>query len=80
MDLQSRKIAFVQDFLNIQNEDLLAYLEKVLNEGKKLLIKDKLQPMTLEEFFYRIEQSMKDAQDGKLTEANNLINEIQEWS
>lgn len=28
MDLQSRKIAFVQELLNIQNEDLLAYLEK----------------------------------------------------
>ena len=61
MDLQSRKIAFVQDFLNIQNEYLLAYLEKILEEGKNLLERESVKPMTLEDFFYRIDLSMKDA-------------------
>ena len=76
MDIQSRKIAFVQEFLNVQNEDLLAYLEKILDEGKKLLLKDKVQPMTIEEFYKRIDQSMKDAKNGRLTEVNILMEEI----
>ena len=80
MDLQSRKIAFVQEFLNVQNEDLLAYLEKILDEGKKLLLKDKVQPMTIEEFHKRIDQSMKDAKNGRLTEVNILMEEILKWN
>ena len=80
MDIQSRKIAFVQEFLNVQNEDLLAYLEKILDEGKKLLLKDKIQPMTIEEFYKRIDQSMKDSKNGRLTEVNILMEEILKWN
>jgi len=80
MDLQSRKIAFVQEFLNVQNEDLLAYLEKILDEGKKLLLKDNVQPMTIEEFYKRIDQSMKDAKNGRLTEVNILMEKILKWN
>jgi len=80
MDLQSRKIAFVQEFLKVQNEDLVAYLEKILDEGKKLFIKNNIQPMSIEEFNNRIDQSIKDSQDKKLTEVNILIEEILKWS
>ncbi|OQX97248.1 MAG: hypothetical protein B6I20_13045 [Bacteroidetes bacterium 4572_117] len=80
MDLQSRKIAFVQEFLKIQNEDLVAYLEKTLDESKKIFIKSNLQPMSIEEFNNRIDQSMKNSQDEKLTEMNILFEEIQKWS
>ncbi|PJJ10378.1 hypothetical protein CLU83_3787 [Flavobacterium sp. 1] len=31
MDLQTRKIAFVQEFLSIESEEIVSRLEKLLN-------------------------------------------------
>lgn len=39
-----------------------------------------LQPMTKKEFNKRIDKSMKDSKEGKLTEANDLMAEIEKWS
>lgn len=36
--------------------------------------------MTIEEFYKRIDQSMKDAKNGKLTEGNILMEEILKWN
>ena len=34
MDLQSRKILFIQEFLKLQNEEVLKYLEEMLHQKK----------------------------------------------
>lgn len=34
MDLQTRKITFVQEFLKIQSEEVIIRLEKLLEKGK----------------------------------------------
>jgi len=34
MDLQSRKILFIQEFLKLQNEEVVKYLEEVLHQKK----------------------------------------------
>lgn len=35
MDLQSRKISFVQEFLKLQDEEIVVHLEEVLHQKKK---------------------------------------------
>ncbi len=50
MDLQLRKIAFVQEFLRVNNEKVVDRLEKLLTSEKKKLYKKDLSPFTLAEF------------------------------
>jgi len=80
MDLNARKTEFIQEFLKLQNEEAIGRLEKVLKKERKLTGGKVLQPMSKKEFHSRIDQSMKDSKEGKLTEADDLLAEIEKWS
>lgn len=77
MDLQSRKIAFVQEFLSIESEEIISRLENLLR-SKKAITKDS-QPMTIAELNRRIDQSEQDSINGRLTEMNDFLAEIEKW-
>jgi hypothetical protein len=80
MDLQTRKIAFVQEFLSIQSEEIVSRLEKSL-KNEKIEIKDKsFKPMTTEELNRRIDQSEQDSINGRLTESKDLLKKIKKWT
>jgi hypothetical protein len=79
MDLQTRKIAFVQEFLSIENEEAISRLENFLKKEKKKNFDKELRPMTMEEFNSRINQSMEDSINGRLTESKDLLKEIEKW-
>ncbi len=79
MELEARKIEFIQEFLKLQSEEAISRLEKVLRKEKEMnRIKD-LEPMTFDHFNKRIDKSMKDSREGKLTEANDLMSEVEKW-
>ena len=80
MDLNARKTEFIQEFLKLQSEEAIARLEKVLKKERKLNRNKDLQPMSKKEFHSRIDQSMEDSKEGKLTEADDLLAEIEKWS
>lgn len=69
MDLQTRKIEFVQEFLKIQSEDLIAQFETML----KKKIQNKLKPMSLIELNSRIDQSENDFKNGKIKTSAELL-------
>ncbi len=79
MDLQSRKIEFVQEFLKLQSEEAISRLEKLLRMEKKW-DEDGLEPMTVKELNERIDKSMKDSKNGRLTEVDQLLAEIDKWT
>ena len=79
MDLQTRKIEFVQEFLKLQSERTIILLEKLLKKEVEKKVQD-IQPMTIQQFQERIRKSRLDVESGKITEANDLISEIQKWS
>jgi len=80
MDLQSRKIEFIQEFLKVQSEEVISLLESILRKGKNNSEQDGLKPMTIEEFNLRIDKSMEDSKNGKLIEASKLKAKIEKWS
>jgi len=80
MDLQTRKISFVQEFLNLQSEEIILLFEKLLRKEKKKISAKELKPMTLEEFNERIDISLEDSRKGRLTESGKLLSEIEKWS
>jgi hypothetical protein len=78
MDIQTRKIEFVKEFLKLQNEELLVRLEKLLGSEKTQKVND-FQPMTIDEFNERIDQSMEDSKNERLIKSTDLIAEIKKW-
>jgi hypothetical protein len=79
MDIQTRKIVFVQEFLKLQNEDLISEFEKLMNSAINLQNSILLQPMSIEELNIRIDKSINDSLNEQLTESKNLLIEIEKW-
>ncbi|MDO6745465.1 hypothetical protein Q4553_12865 [Tenacibaculum soleae] len=80
MDIQSRKIEFMQEFLKIQSEEVISKLENILRKGKSNAENIDFNPMSIEEFNLRIDKSMNDSKNGKLIEANELKAKMEQWS
>ena len=78
MDLQTRKLNFIQNFLKLESEKAISHLEKLLQEETQN--NSELKPMTMKEFQKRIDQSTKDSQNERMTESSKLISEIEKWS
>lgn len=80
MNLEARKISFVQEFLRIDNERIIETLEKLLQKKKLESFEQNLKPMSLKQFNDEIDLSLDDEENDRLIEANDLKNEIQKWS
>lgn len=79
MELEARKIKFVRDFLDIEKEESLLRFEKLLEEEKQSLSQEMFSPMSIEEFNDRIDESIRDSKEGRLTEASDLKARIAKW-
>ena len=62
MDIQTRKIEFVQAFLKLQSEEMISLFESILKSGNK----DDFHPMSIDELNKRIDKSEKDFETGKV--------------
>ena len=80
MDLEARKITFVQEFLRLQNEDIVIGLEKLLRKRKTELIEKNFKPMSMEQYNSEIDQAMDDSKNGRIIKATDLKAKIQKWS
>ena len=79
MDLETRKISFIQEFLAIQNEEIVIRLENFLKKEKKNNLDRVFRPMTMEAFQDRINKSMEDSKNGRVTEMGDFLAEIEKW-
>jgi len=80
MDLKSRKIEFVQEFIKLQSEEAISRFEKLLKKEKKKVNNSDFEPMAVEEFNERIDKSMKDSKADRVTEVNDLLAKIKTWN
>ena len=79
MDIQARKIHFVQEFLRVADEEIVTKLERVLRIERKKKLEEELSPMTMKEFNEIIDKSEDDFKNERVTEARNLLNQIDKW-
>lgn len=79
MDLQTRKIQFIQRVLRIQNENILEKLEKLLHQEREKLIEKDLEPMSIEEFNSLVDAAEEDDKNGQLYNAVGILNDIDRW-
>ncbi|HLW33870.1 hypothetical protein [Aequorivita viscosa] len=80
MNLEARKIEFVQEFLKIQSEEVVSKLEKLLRKESTSLTNNQFEPMTMEDFNDRIDKSMEDSKNGRIIKAVDLKVKIDKWN
>jgi hypothetical protein len=79
MDIQTRKINFVQEFLRLRNIKLIEKLEKVLLEDKAKDYEANLKPMSVDNFNKMIDKSIDDAKQGNVVNARELKESVKKW-
>jgi len=79
MDIQARKIHFVQEFLRVADDELVTKLERLLRIERKKKLEEELSPMTMKKFNEIIDKSEDDFKNERVTEALNLLNQIDTW-
>ena len=72
MDLQTRKIEFIKEFLAIQSEEAIARLEELLSTERKTTaqLDDSMSSVELNN---RVEQSEKDFKNNRFKSADDLL-------
>lgn len=71
MNLEARKIEFIQEFLQPQSLETISKLEKILLNEKS--INQVFEPMTQEELDNRIEQSESDFENNRFKYSSQLL-------
>ena len=77
MNIEARKIEFVQEFLKLQSEEAISRLENILRNEKKTSDKRLLKPMTQDELIERIEQSESDFKNNRFKSSSELLAKYQ---
>lgn len=74
MDIDARKISFIQKFTRLQNEDSLKMFELLLE-----IENQNLQPMTHEEYKSQVKEGLEDYKAGRTTSTENFQKEVKNW-
>jgi hypothetical protein len=79
MDIQTRKINFVQEFLRLRNTKLIEKLERILLEDKAKYYEANLEPMSIDNFNKMIDKSIEDTKQGNVMNARELKESVKKW-
>ena len=79
MDIQTRKINFVQEFLRLRNIKLIEKLEKILLEDKAKDYEANLKPLSIDNFNKMVDKSIEDAAQGNVVSARDLKESVKKW-
>ena len=79
MDLQARKITFVQEFLRLESEEIVNGLEDLLRKKKAEQYKQQLEPMSADQLNDEIDQAMLDSNEDRITSATELRKKVKQW-
>ena len=77
MNIETRKIEFVQAFLNLQSEELISQFEKLLKKTKQT--EKELKPFNVEELHERIAKSEDDFENGRFKTQEELEKISSNW-
>jgi seryl-tRNA(Sec) selenium transferase len=72
MNIESRKLLFIQEFLRVKNEEIIIGLEKTLKQWKSKQYEKELRPMSLEQFNDEIDQALTDSREDNVIKATEL--------
>jgi len=73
MNLETRKLSFIQEILRIQSEKTISRLEIILRKEKKTSDKQIFEPMTQNELDNRIDKSESDFRNNRFKSSSKLL-------
>jgi len=79
MDLQVRKIHFVQEFLRLNNDGIVVKLENLLKHEKSKLYAENPEPFTLAQLNEIIDSAEEDAKNNRMKSVEELQKDIETW-
>ncbi len=71
MDLQTRKIHFIQEFLRTANSSILEKFEKMLRQERKKMYEEEVKPITLDQYEKRIDSALDDYKNKRVLMLKN---------
>jgi hypothetical protein len=80
MDIQTKKMQFIEDFIRINDESVINKLIDFLKLETEQEDEKEMKPYTLDEFNELIDRSESDSKHGREISAQDLKNEIDSWS
>lgn len=66
MNIETRKLSFIQEFLRIQNEEISIGLGNLLKKRKSEQYENELKPMDLKQFNDEIDQALNDSENDRV--------------
>jgi hypothetical protein len=78
-DIQLRKIAVVEAFLDIQREDIISRFEALMQSEEVTSGKISYNPMSFKTFENRINSSLEDSANDRVISTSDLLIELEEW-
>lgn len=79
MDIQTKKLHFVQEFLRINDEEIIDKLNNLLKVERKNKTEKELKPFTIKEFNELIDRAEADSEAGRYISAQEMKKEIDSW-
>ena len=78
--LESKKLHLVEEFLKIQNEEIINRIEVIIKEERFKVLKGELDlPFSEKEFNEMIDRAENEAVQGKVYTSKDLKKQIQSW-
>ena len=79
MNIEIRKLNFIQEFLKLPSESLLDKFEKLLRDERIKLYEKELKPMTLSQYEQKIDKALDDCKNKRVKSATQLKKDINLW-
>jgi H2-forming N5,N10-methylenetetrahydromethanopterin dehydrogenase-like enzyme len=79
MNIQTRKLVLIEEFLRINDETTLTKLEIIIKQEKKKSMEVEMQPMSMNDFQEMIDQSEREIKKGLVVPHEALKKKIKTW-
>ncbi len=80
MEIEAKKLLFIQDVLRVSDVSVIDKLQSVLFEERRNSRARELVPMSVSEFNQKIDQAEHDMITGNVTKAEDLRKQIDRWA
>ena len=78
MDIQTRKLTFIEDLIKTTDSKLITKIEDLLKAERKTYEKS-LKPMSPKDFYPMIDNSIADVKKGKVDSHEDFKKKIKSW-
>jgi hypothetical protein len=79
MTIQTRKLSLIEEFLKINDEEIISKVESLIKEEKNKKYESQQTPMSMDEFRGMIDQAKRDSEEGRVISHQDLKRKIQTW-